>query len=281
MDQQKTGELICRLRKEHGMTQRELAEKLNVTDKAVSKWERGQSYPDITILSALAETLGVTERELLMGERAEEDPAEPPPTELVVRDTLNYAKTAARQHTGRAAAILMAAYTGALLLAVFVCALCDVLISKGFTWSLIVLASCALAWGAVVPFYRCKRYKLFWSTLAVTLLTPVLLWVIRGVDPMGADWFPYPALLFVGVWLALVWVVVLAHSFTRINKWYIAAAAVFLAIPCNWLTNSVANGWVGGEMEPVSWFSFLSAGILLLIVGVAVGMRGKRRAAEQ
>lgn len=44
MDSQKTGSLLCRLRKERGMTQRELAEKLHVSDKTISKWERGVSH---------------------------------------------------------------------------------------------------------------------------------------------------------------------------------------------------------------------------------------------
>ncbi|MBQ8216186.1 MAG: helix-turn-helix transcriptional regulator [Clostridia bacterium] len=65
MNNKTMGELICSLRKEKGMTQRELAEKLNVTDKAVSKWERDASYPDTGSLPALAEILGVSVEELL------------------------------------------------------------------------------------------------------------------------------------------------------------------------------------------------------------------------
>lgn len=59
------GEIISTLRKERGMTQRELAEKLNVTDKAVSKWERGLSCPDVSSLPKLAEVLGVPVETLL------------------------------------------------------------------------------------------------------------------------------------------------------------------------------------------------------------------------
>ena len=60
MDEQKIASFICSLRKEKGMTQKELAEQLNITDKAVSKWERGLSYPDVTLIMKLAEILGVT-----------------------------------------------------------------------------------------------------------------------------------------------------------------------------------------------------------------------------
>ena len=52
-------DVIVELRKEKGMTQQELADKLHITDKAVSKWERGLSYPDITSISKLASILGV------------------------------------------------------------------------------------------------------------------------------------------------------------------------------------------------------------------------------
>ena len=64
----KTGSLIAQRRMELGMTQAELAQCLNVTDKAVSKWERGKSMPDITVLNSLAMTLRISVVELLSGE---------------------------------------------------------------------------------------------------------------------------------------------------------------------------------------------------------------------
>ena len=60
MKKQTLGMMITALRKEHGMTQLELAEKLGVTDKAVSKWERDLSCPDVNTLPKLASVLGVT-----------------------------------------------------------------------------------------------------------------------------------------------------------------------------------------------------------------------------
>lgn len=59
------GEIISTLRKEKGMTQKELAEELHITDKAVSKWERDVACPDTQTLPNLAEVLGVSVEELL------------------------------------------------------------------------------------------------------------------------------------------------------------------------------------------------------------------------
>ncbi len=77
MDPIKTGEWIAARRKEKELTQKDLAARLGVTDKAVSRWETGKGYPDISLLPALAEELDCTVNELLSGKRLspEEAPA--------------------------------------------------------------------------------------------------------------------------------------------------------------------------------------------------------------
>lgn len=67
MDREKIGALIARLRREQGMTQRELAERIQVSDKAVSKWERGLGCPDVSILTQLSDVLGIELITLLSG----------------------------------------------------------------------------------------------------------------------------------------------------------------------------------------------------------------------
>ena len=67
MDQIRTGSLIRRLRTERGLTQKQLAERINVSDKAVSKWERGNGCPDVSLLTALADVLGTDTQALLSG----------------------------------------------------------------------------------------------------------------------------------------------------------------------------------------------------------------------
>ena len=68
------GAMIAERRKQHGMTQLELAEKMGVTDKAVSKWERDLSCPDISSIPNLAEILGVSVEELMQVKKEAEAP---------------------------------------------------------------------------------------------------------------------------------------------------------------------------------------------------------------
>ena len=72
MDVKKFGSFIASVRKEQQMTQAELAKKLQVTDKAVSKWERGLGFPDINTIEPLADALGVSVLEIMKSERIPE-----------------------------------------------------------------------------------------------------------------------------------------------------------------------------------------------------------------
>ena len=86
MDNEKFGSFIKQLRQEKGVTQKQLSEALGITGGAVSKWERGLSFPDITLLSTLADYFGVSVTELMNGERG--DP------EQEVTDIINHATAA-------------------------------------------------------------------------------------------------------------------------------------------------------------------------------------------
>ena len=77
IDNEQFGQFLLQLRREKELTQRELAERLYVSDKAVSKWERGLSLPDIALLQPLAGELGVTVTELLSGQRLPRDQSLP------------------------------------------------------------------------------------------------------------------------------------------------------------------------------------------------------------
>ena len=73
MDQVKIGKFISSLRKEKGYTQEQLAEKLNVSNKSISRWENGNTMPDLSLIPKLCEILGISINELLSGEKIEKD----------------------------------------------------------------------------------------------------------------------------------------------------------------------------------------------------------------
>ena len=70
MEHKSMGQIISTLRREKGMTQKEIADRLNITDKAVSKWERDLAYPDTQTIPKLAEILGISVEELLNAKSA-------------------------------------------------------------------------------------------------------------------------------------------------------------------------------------------------------------------
>lgn len=113
MDAVKTGALIAQARKEKGITQRELAERVYVSVQAVSKWELGKNFPDLALMEPLADELGLTVTELLAGERGEQ------PGEEAVRDSLRFGESQLRPKIKRwkwlfilAAALLLAVLAG-------------------------------------------------------------------------------------------------------------------------------------------------------------------------
>ncbi|MCM3163399.1 helix-turn-helix domain-containing protein [Metabacillus litoralis] len=73
MDNSKVGNLIYNLRKEKGLTQKQLADSMNISDRTISKWERGYGCPDVTLLPSLSSILGVNIENILEGELASND----------------------------------------------------------------------------------------------------------------------------------------------------------------------------------------------------------------
>lgn len=101
MDKSKFGKFIAERRRYKGMTQKELADKINLTDKAISKWERGLSFPDVSLIEDLAELLDVSVVELLQGElRKKDTPITMKEAEQLVDHSLSISdEEIARKHT--------------------------------------------------------------------------------------------------------------------------------------------------------------------------------------
>lgn len=97
MDARKLGSFIAENRKAKNMTQVDLAIKLQVTDKAISRWERGLGFPDINSIEQLAEELDVSIAELMKCERIQEEPVSHAEVENAIINTLDIAITEKRE----------------------------------------------------------------------------------------------------------------------------------------------------------------------------------------
>lgn len=118
MDTIKTGALIACSRREKGLTQTDLAQALHVSTQAVSKWERGLNFPDITLLEPLGELLDLTVSELMAGQR------DTPPQEELLRDSVRLGTKQLGGRVKKWRRLFLAAAAVLLALALFF----------GFTW---------------------------------------------------------------------------------------------------------------------------------------------------
>lgn len=140
-----TGKFISSCRKEKKMTQAQLAEKLNISDRAVSKWETGKCMPDSSIMLELSNILDVTVNELLSGERIETKDYQ-----KKVNENLIELKRKNENNMNRNCTMTMI-FTIIMVMGVLVCFICDVAISGTLTWSLIVLSSVLFIWISAFP----------------------------------------------------------------------------------------------------------------------------------
>lgn len=151
---EKTGRFICTMRKEKNLTQKELAQSLDVTDKAISKWERGLSCPDISLLIPLAKALDVSTSELLNGERKEGE--QPEHTEAIVVEALQYFNRSTKLKFEKFRQVSLIALSATFLIAMLTCIICDFCLTSSLTWSLLVTATLLFSWVMLLPAFKAK-----------------------------------------------------------------------------------------------------------------------------
>lgn len=112
MDAKKFGSFLAALRKEKNMTQAELGQRLHVTDKAVSKWERGSGFPDINTIGPLAEALGVSILEIMKSERVETKAISDSDASELMKNVIEMQKKNQKQeHTATGLAVFTTIFT--------------------------------------------------------------------------------------------------------------------------------------------------------------------------
>lgn len=147
MDAEKTGLFIAKLRREFGLTQRELADRIGVTDKAVSKWERGRGFPDVSILEILSKELNVSITELMSGERSTPETIKAQSDSTLI-ETLLYVKQMSRKTVGT------------LLIIFGACMLCSPLFTAGY-FTPILAMGIIVTGGGIFMLTSKKSFKLF------------------------------------------------------------------------------------------------------------------------
>ena len=165
------GAYICRRRKELGLTQREFADKLFVTESAVSKWERGMSYPDITLIRDICAILQVSEHELLT---ASED--------VEARTSETLAKKYLRL-TRRARLIQMLLYGGTAA----ICLVCNLAVGHTLDWFWLVLTGEMTAASLTLLPTLVKERRAAITLGGFTLSLELLL--LAACLYSGGDWF--------------------------------------------------------------------------------------------
>ncbi len=148
MNTTEIGCFIADLRKMQGLTQKELAQKLMVTDKAISRWETGKGLPDTSLLIPLADALGVSVGELLSAKRLEEENMKQQ-TDRIIVESLSYSK----KMSANIVTVLL------LVVGVFLAVSPLYVASKGYLWIVgVLMIAAAVVW--MILRKTGKRFKL-------------------------------------------------------------------------------------------------------------------------
>lgn len=265
MDNQKIGRFIADMRRQNGITQKNLAERLNVTDKAVSKWERGLSYPDITILPALAKELGISVGELLNGETS----ASAEESEKVVVDTaLDYAEKALKSGINSFRNIFALVFSLTLAAGIAVCAIVDLAVSHRFTWSLYPIASIVFSWLVIYPTANFGKKGITGSLIALSTAILPFLWILGILS--GAPVFRIGAPCAV-IALAYLWIVFAVGKLLRKRKLIAAAIGFVMAIPFHFIINEAVAKLIheprDSTWDMLTYSIFVVIAAILFVVG--------------
>lgn len=269
MHQTAIGAFIAACRKEKHLTQAQLAEKLNLTDRAVSKWETGKSMPDASIMLQLCAILGITVNELLCGERIDAERYERTADE-------NLVALKRKEERNRSKNVFLAVlFSGFLLIGMTVCLICDIAIFGEVTWSRIPMASIVFAWGILIPMILWGKRGVTVGLAAYSVLIVPFLFLLSVFLHVRELFFTGAAMAAVSV----LWLWMLAAFFVKLGKEkrLAALAAAFLCtIPFVFAVNAILHKLIGTPALDV-WdlLAVLVLLILALVCWVGSYTRGK------
>lgn len=282
MNNVKIGAFIAQLRKDKNMTQKDLAEKLNITDKAVSKWERGISLPDITILPELSGILEITVTELLNGEKEnnEEDSCSDSSDETVLA-AIRYADGEVKKKTKDIKIICAVSITIAFIVGIISCSICDWAINNKFTWSLLPISSIVYAWFLVIPVTLMGKKGIIPSIAFLSVLTIPFLLVLHKLIKFNG--FAVNDLMVpIGVKTSIVsiiyiWIIYSLFRIYRTKKFLAASLTCLIAVPVTFLINLIVDYYVEKSVYDVwDMVNYLIL-IILAVIFEYMNIKKKRK----
>lgn len=254
MNQVEIGKFIAKCRKEKKITQAQLAEKLNITDRAVSKWETGKSMPDSSIMLDLCEILGITVNELLSGEEINVENYEKKADEnliaLKIKDENNMKKNT----------IISIVFSITLLIGIIVCAICDIALSAAFTWSLIPISSIIFSWVVLFPIIILGKKGLNGSLISISIFIIPYLYILRDLVKVKAIFSVGSIMAIISI--AYLWLVFVIFNRLRVRKLVATGITLLLSIPLMLIINIILSRMI---FEPIiDIWDILTAFILLI-----------------
>ena len=258
MNQKEIGKFIAKSRKEKKLTQMQLAEKLNITDRAVSKWETGKSMPDSSIMLELCNILGITVNELLSGEEIDTENMESYQKRL---DENLITLKRKDENNMKKNVMISILYSGTFLTGIMVCLICNLAISGNLTWSLIPISSIVFAWVISFPSIILGKRGIIVSLISLSVFIIPYLFLLSSLIKVKE-------VFSIGAGMAVVSIVflwIIAAVFNRIGKTrkLIALGITFLlAIPFLFTINGILSNMIA---EPIlDIWDMLSIFLLLI-----------------
>ena len=258
MNQIEIGKFIAKCRKEKNLTQAQLAEKLNITDRAVSKWETGKSMPDSSIMLELCEILGITVNELLSGVEINMEDYEKKADENLIalqkKDENNMTKNV----------IISILFSATLLIGIMVCLICNIAISGNLTWSFIPVSSIVFAWVITFPSIIWGKRGIIVSLISLSVFIVPYLFLLGSLLKVK-EVFSVGAVMAVAS-IIFLWIIVAV--FKRMERKLAALGTTFLsAIPFMIIVNVILSKMMD---EPVlDVWDMLPIFILLILAFVS------------
>lgn len=254
MNQEEIGKFIAKCRKGKNLTQAQLAEKLNITDRAVSKWETGKNMPDSSIMLELCEILGVTVNELLSGEKIDMENLEKKADENLIalkrKDENNIRKNI----------IISIIFTATLLIGLIVRAICDIAISGNLTWSLIPISSIIFAWAVLLPVMILGKKGFLGGLISISIFIFPYLYILSDLINVKAV-FSIGAIMSL-ISIVYIWIIFAICNRLKMRKLFATGLILLSFIPFMLLVNVILSRLISEPM--IDMWDILSVFIMLI-----------------